>query len=466
MKSRHIYLPLLALLSIGSVACNSDDAYFSEDNQKTPMQITKVYLEDYESAVPDRPVEFGRLGQMLRLEGSGLYGVRKIEINGYETYFNRAYVTDNNILVSLNGDTPVSDCPENVRNTIHLYKDGGNEFVFRFEIRAATPMFSHFNTTLPRPGEKVIVYGSNMQETSEITMPDGSVITEGIESDRDGEWFSFIMPDGMTVAGSIEAVNANGSIKTPACFNERRGIFQDFDGNGSIGTWSATYKSDDLEDDPLSTGRGKVAPLVPNSELAEGPLQTGKRSLYWATAGRGDDPNDDWSKYFDLIPAETPVSEVAFQYDLYIPAPISTGVIEFSLQNNLSNYGWNTAETKPEITQWCTYPTAYAWIPWYVNGEVTPYSTDGWITVTVPFSSVGKYQDSSVAYTFNDVVNDRNAASYSNFLMLLVNSDVKYNDTTTLPAEGFDKKVYVDNWRIVPYKTFKISDFPDEEEDM
>ena len=142
MKPIHIYLPLLTVLSLGSVACNSEDAYFNEDSQKAPMQITRVYLEDYESAVPDRPVEFARLGQMLRLEGAGLYGVRRVEVNGYETYFNRAYVTDNNLLITLNGDTPVSDCPENVRNTITLYTDGGNEYVFSFELRAATPLFS------------------------------------------------------------------------------------------------------------------------------------------------------------------------------------------------------------------------------------------------------------------------------------------------------------------------------------
>lgn len=463
MKARYIYMPILAMLSLGFAACNDDDPYFEEDSQKAAMQISKVYLEDYESTVPDREVEFGRLGQMLRLEGSGLFGVKKIYINGYDTYFNRAYVTDNNILVTLNSNTPVSDCPEDVRNTIRLVKDGGNEYVYGFEVRAATPLFASFNNTLPNAGETVIIYGSDLQETSEITMPDGSKITTGIESDPDGEWFSFIMPSGMTASGSIEAVNANGSIKTPACFNERRGIFLDFDGTGAMGSWSATYGSDDLESDPLNTGRSMVAPLVPASVLDEGGLQSGAKTLYWATGGSGTD-KDDWSEFTSIIPADTPVDEIAIQYDLYCPDPISTGVIEFSLQNNLSNYGWNTAETKAEITEWCTYPTAFAWIPWYDGSEVVPFSTDGWITVTVPVNEIGKYQDETAGYTFANVIEDRQNASYSNFLMLLVNSDVKYNDTTTLEATGFSHKIYVDNLRLVPYKQFKISDFPEDEE--
>ncbi len=463
MKAKYIYLPFLTALALGSVSCNSDDEYFSEESQKAPMQITKVYLEDYESSVPDRPVEFGRLGQMLRLEGSGLYGVRRVEINGYETYFNRAYVTDNNLLITLSGDTPVSECPEAIRNTIRLYKDGGNEYVYNFEIRSATPLFKSFNTTLPNAGEKVIVYGSDMQETSLVIMPDGSTITEGIESDRDGEWFSFTMPAGMTASGSIEAVNANGRIKSPACFNERRGLFLNFDGNGAMGSWGATYSSDDLEDDPLGTGRGKVAPFVPQSVIDEGGLQSGANSLYWGTGGAGTD-NADWNVFTDLIPGDTPVSEVAFQYDLYCPEPMTTGVIEFTMINNLANYGWNTAETKPEITEWCN-PHAHAWIPWYVDGEVVPFQTEGWVTVTVPLNQVGRFQDTSTAYTFKDVIESRLAAENCNFLMILANGDVKLSDTEKIEAKTFNQKIYVDNLRLVPYKTYKISDFPDEEEE-
>lgn len=467
---RYILLPLMASLALGFASCNKDDDYFSDDAQNAPMQINKVYLEDHESTVPDREVEFGRLGQMLRLEGSGLYGVKKIYVNGYDTYFNRAYVTDANILVSLQGKTPISDCPEDVRNTIRLVKAGGNEYVYHFVIRAATPTVSSISNTLPIPGEKVIVYGTGLQETDDITLPGGTVLSRAagadIESDdEDGEWFSFIMPAGLTASGSITAVNANGSIKTPAYFNERGGLFLDFDNTGSIASWSATYTpADDLEDDPLGTGRGKCAPFMPASALAEGPLQTGAKSLYWGTGGSGTNL-DDWGAFTSLIPADTPVEEIAFQFDIYCPSPLTTGVLQFTLQNNLSNYGWNVAETKSDITEWCKCPSSFAWIPWYDGTEVVPFSTDGWTTVTVPLSKIGKYQDLTAGYTFQTVIDDRLAASYSNFLMLFVNSDIKYNDSTTLEATNYDGTFYVDNWRLVPFKQYVISDFPDEDEE-
>ncbi|NLJ20814.1 MAG: hypothetical protein GX429_06825, partial [Bacteroidales bacterium] len=68
---------------------NNDDKATS-----APVKITKVYLEDAQSSVPDREVTFARLGQTIRLEGSGFTGVTKVYINGYDNYFNPVFVTD------------------------------------------------------------------------------------------------------------------------------------------------------------------------------------------------------------------------------------------------------------------------------------------------------------------------------------------------------------------------------------
>ncbi|MDE6122264.1 MAG: hypothetical protein K2F76_03390, partial [Duncaniella dubosii] len=210
MKFKYIFLPVAAILSMGFASCNDDDAYFEDDAQSAPMQINKVYLEDYKSSVPDREVEFARLGQMLRLEGSGLFGVKKVYINGYDTYFNRAYVTDNSMIVSVNSKTPVSDCDESVRNTIRLVKDGGNEFVYNFLIRNGYSIISTVSNTLPQPGETVTVIGSYLHETSKVTLPGGIEVTDGIVNDDDGKWFSFVMPSGVTEGGALISESPNG----------------------------------------------------------------------------------------------------------------------------------------------------------------------------------------------------------------------------------------------------------------
>ena len=386
MKTMKYFL-CLAIAAVVFTGCKDDD----NGGSTTQMTIDKIFLENINDEVnKDREVEFARLGQLLRIQGSGFMGLKKIYINGYETYFNNALMTDNNVWVTLNGDTPVEKADESVRNTITLYKSDSNKLVYKFTIRAAAPSISSCDNTLPKAGETVTVYGTNLQETTKVTLPGGIEITSGIISDEDGKWYSFTMPDGVTEAGSITSEGANGTAVTPAYFNDFRCFVTDFDGKGELGSWSATYSSDDLVSDPLATGRGKVAMLVPQVKLDAGGLDAGSNSLLWATAGN-DNANDDWSRMFSIIPETTLASNLALQFDIYCPEPWDeSGQLEFSLQNNLSNYGWNSDCTKFSAQY---KNTAAVWIPWLNDDGTHQAFTTGqrWQTITLPLSKFGNY---------------------------------------------------------------------------
>ena len=82
------------------------------------MNITGIYLEDAKSNVPDRLVDFARLGQLIRIEGEGFNGLKKVYINGYNCYFNPVFVSNKSFLVSVNSKVPTTEADENVRNTI------------------------------------------------------------------------------------------------------------------------------------------------------------------------------------------------------------------------------------------------------------------------------------------------------------------------------------------------------------
>ena len=416
----------------------------------------------------DREVDFARLGQLIRIQGSGFTGLKKIYINGYDTYFNNALMTDNNIWVTLNANTPVDKAEESVRNTILLVKDG-TQLSYSFTIRAAAPSISSVDNTLPKAGETVTVYGSNLQETTKITLPDGTEITDGITSDEDGEFFSFVVPAGadLTVAGSITSEGANGTAISPAFFNDFRNFITDFDGNGELGSWTATYSSDDLVDDPLGTGRGKVAMLVPNVKLEAGGLDAGSNALLWATAGN-DNANDDWtSRMYASIPAETSAADVAIQFDIYCPeAWDESGQLEISLQNNLSNYGYGSGCTKFS-SQYMN--TATVWVPWFnaEDGSHAAFTTgERWQTVTIPMTAFGNYDPTEAPdVTFQKICEDRNSGSYRNFLFLFVNADLEDEDLgVSYPAKLFTQKIYIDNLRVVSIKAISVSDFDDNEQ--
>ncbi|MBO6187775.1 MAG: hypothetical protein J6O23_04635 [Prevotella sp.] len=455
----------MAVIALGLTGCKDDDS-----SSSAQMKIDKVFLENIDDDVnKDREVDFARLGQLLRIQGSGFTGLKKIYINGYETYFNNALMTDNNVWVTLNSKTPVEKASDDVRNTIVLYKNDGNRLVYPFTIRAAAPSISSCDNTLPKAGEQVTVYGSNLQETVKVTLPDGTVVESGITCDEDGKWYSFTVPASanLGVAGSLTSEGANGTAISPTYFNDFTNFVTDFDGKGELGSWSATYSSDDLVDDPLGTGRGKVAMLVPQSRLDAGGLDAGSNSLLWATAGN-DNANDDWSsRMYTTIPKETSAANVALQFDIYCPEPWDgSGQVEFSLQNNLSNYGYGSGCTKYS-SQYMN--TATVWVPWFnaEDGTHAAWTTgERWQTVTIPMTAFGNYNPTEAPdVTFQKICEDRNSGSYRNFLFLFCNSDLEDESLgVKYPASLFTQKIYIDNIRVVNNTAIKVNDFNDGEE--
>ena len=106
--TRYIMMLCLAVVALGLTSCKDDD-----NSSSAQMTIDKIFLENIDDEVnKDREVDFARLGQLLRIQGSGFSGLKKIYINGYETYFNNALMTDNNVWVTLNSKTPVEKADE------------------------------------------------------------------------------------------------------------------------------------------------------------------------------------------------------------------------------------------------------------------------------------------------------------------------------------------------------------------
>ena len=217
--------------------------------------------------------------------------------------------------------------------------------------------------------------------------------------------------------------------------------------------------------------------LVPQVKLDAGGLDAGSNSLLWATAGN-DNANDDWSRMFSIIPETTLASNLALQFDIYCPEPWDeSGQLEFSLQNNLSNYGWNSDCTKFSAQY---KNTAAVWIPWLNDDGTHQAFTTGqrWQTITLPLSKFGNYNPetaksdadkaTAAAATLRQVSDDRNAGSYRNFLFLFVNGDIKTEEGVTpvlnYPAKLFTQKIYIDNIRVVNTTAIKVNDFDDNEQ--
>ncbi|MGE4288664.1 MAG: glycan-binding surface protein [Salinivirgaceae bacterium] len=445
----HLIIGLLVFTTLFS-SCKD------EDDGGGPITINKVYLEDVNSTVPDREVTFARLGQLIRIEGSGFTGLKKIYINGFATYFNPVYVSDQSLLVTVSKNTPIVDADATVRNTIKLTNDS-YEATFSIEIRDAAPTITQISNTLPLSGEEITVFGSGLLEVNKVVFPGNIEVTSGITSDVDGEFFTVTVPEGVSAdGGSILIECANGGAYSPAFFNCKKSVILDFDGNGTQGFWGdavSMIKDTDLESTPLGSGNVSQGNYVPHRPARIDTIKaaTNRCSEVW-TAGND---VDDWrGQLTDFIPTTTSVNDVAFQFDLFVPdAWANTGFLKICLVNAFNGGEWSGL--------------SYNFVPWIVEGEVVPFQTNGWTTVTIPFSKFYAFADGN--FTFEDILVSRETASYKNFGFYFENSNIKLSDVTgndsdiEFTSKDTQIKVYTDNWRIVSLNTPVYSDFPEEE---
>lgn len=432
---------LLALLTlfISSVAFSSCDDD-SDEGLNTPITVTKVYQEDVNSSVPDREVVFARLGQTLRLEGSGFIGVKKVFINGYNTYFNPVFISNNSMLVTISRDTPTIDADDDVRNTIRLEKSADNFKVYSFEIRSASPSINHISHTMPQVGELITISGSGLQGVSKITFPGNVVVTEGIESDdEDGKWCTVIVPEGMgDEGGSIFVESTNGGAYSPGYFNFKKGLLHNFDDVNTY-SWSQGEISDDLTetlptDGNLPKSQGTYRSMNKDSKLLAANDAPVDATRYWIN-------NSTWA---DVVAAtgialNTSTSECGIQMDIYFENEWNSGDIRFVVAD-----GWGASK----------YCMLYA--PWAEMGIRTEVVNPGcWFTITLPFSDSEEFKDKTLA----DVLDQVNQASYKQAGPWFENGTI--NDVESQPT---NLNVYFDNIRIVPLTAPEHSDYPDEEE--
>ncbi|MDR0575396.1 MAG: glycan-binding surface protein [Tannerella sp.] len=450
LKYRNILLSVLLCMVVIS-ACDNDD-----DIASSPISVQKIFLEDADSNVPDREVKYARLGQLLRIEGSGFLGLKRVYINGYSTYFNPVFVTDNSMLIRVSENTPTTESDPGDRNKIHFVKDA-TAFTYEFEIRASAPAITGVSHTMPLAGEWITVYGTGLYEVNRVVFPGNIEETSEIANGEDGESFMVKVPAGVSEdGGSLLIECANGGAYSPAYFNFKAGVILNFDGRGSQGSWGSSVsmiKPEDLESASVGFGNVSQGTYCAHRPQRIASFDAGKNrcSEVW-TAGNG---VDDWrGQLTPYIPASTPLSEVGFQFDIYVPEEwVGTGYLKICLQN-----GFNGGEWEKD---------SYNFVPWIVGKEVVPFKTQGWQTVTVPITKLYMYAEGD--FTFEDVLTRRETASYSNFGFYFENSEFTLgnvtgnsSDETAFVPSATSVRVYSDNWRVVSLAIPSYSDFPEE----
>lgn len=437
----------MLVVTILFTSCENNDS----DTGGGVITISKVFLQDVNSSVQDREVGFGRLGQLLRIEGSGFTGLKGVYINGYSTYFNPVYVSDTSMLIRISGETPTVDAEDDVRNTIRLVNNN-NEAIFSFEIRSSAPSITNISNTLPLPNETITVYGTGLIEISKVVFPGNIEVSSGITIDEDGEFFTVTVPEGVSdEGGSLFIESSNGGAYSPAYFNFKKGVILNFDGIGELGEFGDTIREDELQSASIGEGNVSQGNYVYHGPTGIEPFAPAtNRDSEVFTSG-----NESWrTQLTPYIPATTALDQVAFQFDIFVPEPwINTGFLQILLINNFNGGEWSGG--------------SYNYVPWIVDEKAEAFQTTGWTTVTIPFTDFYSFSDSDNEFTFEDVLALREGATYKNFGFFFNNSDIQLSNVTGSDSDveflssETSVSVYTDNWRIVSLETPAYSDFPE-----
>ena len=235
---------------------------FNSCSNEELISIDKIYIHSLDDTTTE--LSKVRLGQMIRIQGSGFSTTKAIYCNGVEiSGVNTNYITDDCIILKIPSDLPTgSDVKdENVRNTIRIVTEY-DEFVYKFDILAASPTITSVSHTLPRAGEWINIYGTSLKDIEYVTFPGGVNSTE-FSVNEDYTVLSVKVPEGIGENyGELTVYGANGGAYSYSDFNFKSGQFIwqfSSDQNGAYNYGTSTISAN-LTDVIPTEGNGAKSP--------------------------------------------------------------------------------------------------------------------------------------------------------------------------------------------------------------
>jgi hypothetical protein len=344
------YLLLVLLGTVVSVlaGCKKD----ASSSTGTPV-ITNI--RDYVAHPGDSIISRVGTGQWVVITGHNLRGALNIYFDGVAASFNDAWSSDTAALALIPSVIAFPSVPAKELNTI-TYVTTHGQTTFSFPIIAPAPSITGVSDEDANPGDSVKIYGFNFFFIKSLTFA-GVPIT-GYTSSTDGTSITLAVPAGIPQTGGLVSVTTNSGSATTVYNVEDfvDGVFQNWDAINFYPWGSNTSNSS--TDYPGNTGWYDVigATNLPagGTDWYDSPHSINMNGSQWVPASAVNDTLANYAVKFEIsVPAST---------------PWSNGTIYILANYNFSNMA--------------------AYNPWLsATGATIPFSTKGWLTVTIPLSS-------------------------------------------------------------------------------
>jgi hypothetical protein len=331
-----------------------------KDNLDGPV-ITGV--RNYAPAPGDSVLSSLLPGQWVVLSGHNLSNALQISFDGIPASFNSGLFSDTNAVVLVPAVIPFPSVPADKLNTIYYVTPEGAT-TFKFNIVAPAPTISGVSNENANTGDSVYVNGFNFFFVQEVSFA-GSTVTNFTAS-GDGTVIRFTAP-ALTQAGPVIVKTQSGADTT--VYNVNNASTEALCNFDNVNTLSWGTNTDNSSTN-FPGNRGKYA-ILKNAELPAGEGS-------WWNSQRSINTND-----VQWLPASSlsePLANFAFKFEISVPAAYSGTSIYV-----IKGYSWD-------------YMARYE--PWKdINGGAVPFSTTGWITVTIPLTEFRKNDGTGISAT-------------------------------------------------------------------
>jgi len=300
-------------------------------------------------------------GQWIVISGYNLKGAVGISFDGVAASFNDALFSDTSAAVLIPAVIPFPTVPADQLNTITYVTDHG-QTTFKCSILPPAPTISAISNENANPGDTVTISGLNLFFVQNLTFA-GTTITN-YTTVSTGTSISFVLPS-LSQSGPVSLTTQSGTTTTTYNVNDvETGMLCNFDDVNSY-SWGANAVTNSTTLFP--DGRGSYAQVYATN--------IGANDFNWYNGGRGINLNA--VQWVPITEIGDSVSHYAVKFEISVPPSWSVGTLFVS-----ANYTW-------------TYLARYA--PWLSgSGSSTPFATDGWQTVTIPFDSFRTVSSSGV----------------------------------------------------------------------
>lgn len=343
-----LLLALLASVVVMQSGCKKD----ASPSQGTPV-IT--HIRNYVAHPGDSLLTSVGTGRWVVISGKNLKGALNITFDGVKASFNDAWFSDTSAIALIPAVIAFPSVPSKELNTI-TYVTTHGQTTFSFPIVAPAPSISGISNESANPGDSVKIYGFNFFFVETLTYA-GLPVTS-YKLSNDGTFISLTVPAGVTQTGGIVSVKTkSGLASTPYTVHDLvTGMLNNYDAINNMSWGSGTSSSS--TDYPGNSGTYGIigASGLPPYEYS------------WWNYPRSVNLNG--SQWVPVAKLSDPLADYVFKFEISVPAatPWTTG--NLYILKDYSN----------------AYQAVYR--PWKdAAGKTKPFTTNGWVTVTIPLSS-------------------------------------------------------------------------------